>query len=161
MTTFEERLDALTRRVQALEDELAIHRLIVRYGLAVDAGDAEAAAATFADDGIYDVDVGVMRGRTEVAAMVRGERHQAMVGRCAHQIGPAVVTVDGDRAAAVGYSRVYLAVDGAMEIYRVSTNRWRFERREGGWAVVERMTRLLGHTEALKPFATPGTAHSP
>jgi uncharacterized protein (TIGR02246 family) len=155
MTTLEERVDQLTRRVIALEDELAIHRLIVRYGLAVDAGDAEAAAATFADDGVYDVDVGVMRGRAQVAAMVRGERHQAMVGRCAHQLGPVVVQVDGDRAAATGYSRVYLAADGAMEIYRVSTNRWRLERREGGWTVVERVTRLLGHTEALKPLSSP------
>src|SRR5262245_14668400 len=108
MTTLEQRLDDLTRRVQALEDELAIHRLIVRYGLAVDAGDADAAAGTFAEDGVYDVDVGVMRGRSQVAAMVRGERHQAMVGRCAHQLGPAVVEVSGDRATAVGYSRVYL-----------------------------------------------------
>ena len=34
MTTLERRLDDLARRVDALEDELAIHRLIVRYGLA-------------------------------------------------------------------------------------------------------------------------------
>jgi uncharacterized protein (TIGR02246 family) len=161
MTTLEQRLEDLTRRVQALEDELAIHRLIVRYGLAVDAGDAGAAAATFADDGVYDVDVGVMRGREQVAAMVRGERHQAMVGRCAHQIGPAVVEVAGDRATAVGYSRVYLAAEGGLQIYRVSTNRWRFERRGGGWAVVERVTRLLGHKEALIPLSTPRTTHSP
>ena len=161
MTTLEQRVDDLTRRVQALEDELAIHRLIVRYGLAVDAGDADAAAATFAEDGIYDVDVGVMRGRAQVAAMVRGERHQAMVGRCAHQLGPAVVEVSGDRATAVGYSRVYLARDGGVEIYRVSTNRWRLERRRTGWAVAERLTRLLGHIEALMPFSPPGTPHAP
>ena len=161
MMTLEERLDDLTRRMRVLEDELAIHRLIVRYGLAVDAGDGEAAAATFADDGVYDVDVGVMRGRTQVAAMVRGERHQAMVGRCAHQIGPAVVEVDGDRATAVGYSRVYLVTDGDIDIYRVSTNRWRLERRGAGWVVVERVTRLLGHTEALMPLSRPRTPHSP
>src|SRR5258705_902391 len=44
-------LAALTERVQALEDELAIHRLIVRYGLAVDTCDAERSAAVFAADG--------------------------------------------------------------------------------------------------------------
>ena len=43
----------LARRVRALEDELAIHRQIVRYGLAVDVGDADAAAALFTEDSLY------------------------------------------------------------------------------------------------------------
>jgi len=161
MSTLEQRVEDLARRVRVLEDELAIHRLIVRYGIAADMGDADAAAATFADDGCYDTDVGVMRGRAAVATMLGGERHQSMVGRCAHQIGPAVVQVEGDRATAVGYSRVYLADQGRVGIYRVSTNRWRLERRQGRWIVVERTTRLLGHTEALMPFAGPETAQVP
>ncbi len=33
-----QRLTALEGRLQAVEDELAIHKLIVRYGLAVDSG---------------------------------------------------------------------------------------------------------------------------
>ena len=152
MTDLERRVDELAARVRVLEDELAIHRLIVRYGVAVDTGDADAAAATFAEDGVYDVDVGVMRGRGAIAAMVQSERHQSMVGSCAHQIGPAVVTVDGDRAVAVGYSRVYLATRAGLHLYRVSTNRWQLERRAGSWAIVGRTTRLLGHEDALTPF---------
>lgn len=153
MSDLERRLDELTARVRTLEDELAIHRLIVQYGLAVDVGDGEAAAATFAEDGVYDVDVGVMRGRAAIAAMVRSERHQSMVGSCAHQIGPAVVTVDGDTAVAVGYSRVYLATRAGLHVYRVSMNRWRLERRGGSWAIVARRTRLLGQEDALAPFS--------
>jgi uncharacterized protein (TIGR02246 family) len=152
MTDLEQRLDDLTRRVRGLEDELAIHRVIVRYGLAVDVGDADAAAATFAEDGVYDVDVGIMRGREAVAAMVRGTRHQAMVGDCAHQIGPAVVEIDGDQATVVGYSRVYLATRAGLHVYRVSTNRWRLERRGEAWVIAHRTTRLLGHKEALSPL---------
>src|SRR5262249_40414239 len=34
MDELRKQVDALAHRVQALEDELAIHRLIVRYGLA-------------------------------------------------------------------------------------------------------------------------------
>ena len=104
------------------------------------------------EDGVYDVDVGVMRGRNAVAAMVRGERHQSMVGACAHQIGPAVVEIDGERATAIGYSRVYLATRAGVHVYRVSTNRWQLEHRDGNWVIVTRTTRLLGHKEALFPF---------
>lgn len=154
MKDLEQTLDALTRRVQALEDELAIHRVIVRYGLAVDVGDADGAAATFTEDTIYDVDVGLMRGRDGVRQMVRSERHQSMVGHCAHQIGPAVVEIQGDRAVATGYSRVYLNKDGGIQVYRVSLNHWELERRDGQWLIAHRTTRLLGHAEARRVFET-------
>jgi hypothetical protein len=147
-----ERLAALERRLQTVEDELAIHRLIVRYGLAVDTGDAERTAAVFAADGVYDADVRLMRGRNDVADMVRSDRHQGMVGRCAHQIGPAVVRVDGDRATAIGYSRVYLRGDDGIAIYRVSMNRWELDRVGDGWLIARRVTRILGHDEATGIF---------
>lgn len=152
MPALEKRIDDLTRRVQALEDELAIHRLIVRYGLAVDVGAADRAAEVFTEDTVYDVDVGVMRGRQAVRDMVLGARHQSMVGRCAHQIGPAVVELHGDHAVATGYSRVYLRQESGIEIYRVSFNRWQLNRRDGQWQIVRRMTRLLGHAEATRVF---------
>ena len=148
MPDLEERLRTLEKKVQTLEDELAIRRGIVFYGLAADAGDAERAASTFAADALYDTDVIVMQGRDEVAKMLNGDRHQGMVGRCAHQIGPAVVQVDGDRALAVGYSRVYLRTGDAVGIYRISVNRWELAKCDGRWLIVRRTTRLLGHAEA-------------
>lgn len=153
MTELEAKVDSLERRLRAVEDELAIHRLIVRYGFAVDIGDAERTAAVFAPGGVYDADVRLMKGRADVEDMVRSDRHQAMVGHCAHQIGPAVVTVEGDRATALGYSRVYLQRDGDIGIYRVSYNRWQLERTAEGWRIVHRLTRLLGHAEASSVFA--------
>ena len=154
MEDLQRQLEELTRRVQALEDELAIHRVIVRYGLAVDIGDADGAADTFTEDTVYDVDVGLMRSRDGVRQMVRSERHQAMVGRCAHQIGPAVVEIHGDRAVATGYSRVYLHTEGAIQVYRVSLNHGQLERRDGQWQIARRTTRLLGHAEARAVFET-------
>jgi ketosteroid isomerase-like protein len=141
---------ALTRRVQALEDELAIHRHLTRYGFAVDTGDADATAALFAEDSVSDVDQGwlVMHGREGVRDMIRGARHQAMLPNCAHQQGPLMVAVDGDRAVATGYSRVYLRRDADIGIHRVSFNRWALARRGGGWEIVRRETRLLGHPDA-------------
>ena len=143
----------LARRVQALEDELAIHRLIVRYGLAVDIGDADGAAAVFTEDAVYDVDGPLyMEGRAAVRAMVRGPRHQAMLPDCAHQIGPAVVELAGDGAVATGYSRVYVRRPGGIEIYRVSFNRWQLTRNPDGWRIARRTTRLLGDAEAAALF---------
>lgn len=144
-----QRIDHLEARLRAVEDELAIHKLIVRYGLAVDSGDAERTTAVFAPDGVYDADVRLMRGRGDIADMVRGERHQAMVGHCAHQIGPALVRVDGDAATALGYSRVYLQSAEGIAVYRVSFNRWTLARQAEGWRITHRLTRLLGHAEAL------------
>jgi uncharacterized protein (TIGR02246 family) len=149
MTEVERTVAELTRRVQALEDQLAIHNVIVRYGLAADAGDADGAAAVFTDDGVYDVDVGRMDGRPAVRALIDGERHQTMVGRCAHQMGPFVIALEGDRAVATGYSRVYLHAPEATRVYRVSFNRWLLARRGDQWLIERRVTRVLGHEEAL------------
>ena len=156
-------LAELARRVQALEDELAIHRHLTRYGFAVDTGDADAAAALFAEDSVSDVDRGwlVMQGRAPVREMVLGPRHQAMVGGCAHQQGPLAVEVTGDRAVATGYSRVYLRRADAIVIYRVSFNRWELERRSDGWEIVRRDTRLLGHPDALVGGLIIWTQHLP
>ena len=150
MPDLERALTDLALRVERLEDELAIHRLLVTYGLGVDAGDPDRGAAVFTEDGVYDVDIGRMEGREAVRVMVRGARHQAMVGHCAHQIGPAVVTIEGPgRASAVGYSRVYLETRAGTHIYRVSLNRWELVKEHGAWLIARRTTRMLGQPDAL------------
>lgn len=70
-------------------------------------------------------------------------------------MGPWTLQTSGDSATATGYSRVYLAEGETIGIYRISLNRWRFERRAEGWRVINRRTRLLGHAEALEVFRTP------
>jgi len=151
MQNLEGTVAELARRVERLEDELAIHRLIVSYGLGVDAGDAERGAAVFTENGVYDVDVGRMDGREAVRAMVRGARHQEMVGHCAHQMGPAIVTFDDDaRATAVGYSRVYLETRAGTHVYRVSMNRWELVKERGAWLIARRFTRRLGMPDTLE-----------
>ena len=89
--TVETQLAALTERLQRVEDELAVHRLIVRYALAVDAGEAEAAMALFTEDTVYEVGaVGtgmdgetsrrlIMPGRDAVGKMVTSDAHQALL----------------------------------------------------------------------------------
>ena len=149
-----EDLRRLAGRVAALEDELAIHRLIVTYGFAVDVGDSDRTAALFTEDTLYDVDKTlVMKGRTGVRDMVRGGNHQSLLPNCAHTIGPAVVRVDGDTAVATAYSRIYLRKPGRIELWRLSFNRFELERCGGSWRIARRVTRLLGHDEAGAIFA--------
>jgi uncharacterized protein (TIGR02246 family) len=150
MPNLEDTIADLARRVARLEDELAIQRLIASYGLAVDTGDADGSAAVFTERGVYDTDVGRMAGREAVRAMVRGARHQEMVGHCAHQIGPAVIRFDeAGGATAVGYSRVYLETRAGTHVYRVSLNRWELVKEDGRWLIARRVTRKLGTDGAL------------
>ena len=148
MASTEDRLSALERRLQAVEDELAIYKLVVSYGFAVDTGDAEWTASLFAEDAVFDIDTLKIDGRQEVRAMVLGERHQSLLPNCAHTIGPLTVDVEGDQAQARGYSRLYLRSGDGIDLWRLSFNRWNLERRGGTWQIVRRWTRLIGHEDA-------------
>jgi ketosteroid isomerase-like protein len=61
--TAEDRIAALEQRLRRVEDELAIGRLMASYGPLVDAGDADAVAGLWAEDGEYDVEGWHMRSR--------------------------------------------------------------------------------------------------
>ena len=51
-------LAELEKRLQRIESERAIERLIASYGPLVDAGEADSTAALWATDGVYDVEGG-------------------------------------------------------------------------------------------------------
>ncbi len=136
---------ALAARVQALDDVLAVHRVLVGYGLAVDAGDATATAALYADDCDVDIDGTVrFRGRQAVHDMVLGDAHQAILGECAHLMGPYTVEVDGDRAVAVGYASIYVREDDQIKPWRQAYGRFELERRDATWQITRRTSRALG-----------------
>ena len=50
----ESRLAALVARVHQLEDQVQLYQIMSAYGPLVDSGDAEATAALWTEDGIYD-----------------------------------------------------------------------------------------------------------
>ena len=152
-----ERLAVLEARVHQLEDQLALYQIMSAYGPLVDSGDAEATAALWTEDGIYDwgggsaPGAGVREGpqgaahnAAEIADMVRGEYHQAIIkGGAAHVIGLPHVSVDGNSAVAISYSRLYRRDGDNFRVWRVGANRWEFVRTENGWRVKRRINRLL------------------
>lgn len=146
----DDRLDRLEQRVQALEDELAIVRLVASYGPLVDAGEADAVADLWAEDGTYDVEGWQMTSRDDLRAMVGSAGHQGLIeGGCSHFLGPLHVTVRGDEAVAVCESILVRHRDGAFSVRRAGANHFHLRREGQRWLIKDRRTRALdGSAEA-------------
>jgi hypothetical protein len=125
-------LAEMERRLQRIEDERAIERLIASYGPLVDAGEADAVAAMWAVDSSYDVEGWHMASRADVAAMVRSDAHQGLItrGSC-HFLAPAVVTVSGDEAVAVCESILVTRHPEGISVSRAGANHFRLRRIDG------------------------------
>jgi len=140
-------ISALAARLAAVEDELAIIRLIASYGPLVDSGWAEPPAELFAEDGVYDVDGGQLRGPAEIAAMLRGDMHQSCVaGGIAHAMGLPWVRIDGDKAVATNTTQIFLREADQYKPWRIAQNVWHLGRERDGdpWQVRRRFNRLVG-----------------
>ena len=149
MSDTDTKLARLEQRLQQVEDELAIHNLMISYGFAADRGDAERVASRFTEDGVYDVEgVPGMHGREGIKGMILGANHQSLIPNCGHTIGPLAVKVRGDTAVAIGYSRTYSLINGEIKIWRLAYNYTDLERRDGRWQILRRRNRMVGHDEA-------------
>jgi ketosteroid isomerase-like protein len=160
--TVEERLAALEKRLRRVEDELAISRLLASYGPLVDAGEGDAVAALWAEDGEYDVDGWQMRSRADIAAMVRSPAHQGLIGHgCAHFLGPVCVDVAGDHAVAVCESILVRHDDGGYRVWRAGANHVTLRRTAAGWRIVKRTTRALDGSEQARELLAAGALGRP
>ena len=147
----EERLARLEARLLRLEDELAITRLVASYGPLVDAGEAEAVAGLWADDGAYDVDGWQMTSRADIRAMVESDGHQGLIaGGCSHFLGPAHVIVSGDEAVAVCESLLVRHREGSYSVRRAGANHFTLRRQPDGWRIQHRTTRALDGSAAAR-----------
>ncbi|MCV7159951.1 nuclear transport factor 2 family protein [Mycolicibacterium brisbanense] len=147
--------------MRLLEDERAIARLIASYGPAVDCANADGAASLWAEDGSYDVEGWRMTSSSDIRAMVSSAPHGELVAAgCCHFLGPAVVTVAGDTAVALCESLVVLRRPqplpdsqfphqawqaSAQEylVWRAAANHFELQRREEGWRITKRTSRML------------------
>jgi hypothetical protein len=165
MSDTETRLAALETRLRDLEDQVALYQLMSAYGPLVDSGDAEATAALWTLDGVYDWGggpklapgapmkegaAGAAYSQAAIADMVRGPYHQEIIqGGAGHVIGLPHILIDGDTAVATSYSRLYRRDGENFRTWRVGANRWEFVRTPDGWRVKQRINRVLnGDAEA-------------
>lgn len=159
LAALEEGLNATQQRLAIAEaaqgraaDELAVLRIVAAYSPRVDSGDAEGVAGLWTEDGVYDVDTGVLEGHRGLAEMVRSDAHQGLIAHgCGHVPGLPVVLLDGDRAIATGYTQLVVRSSrpGRYSVLRVTANRWELQRRgpvdapDRGWRVVLRTARAV------------------
>ncbi len=172
MSDTEKRLAALETRLHDLEDQVAIYQLMSAYGPLVDSGDAEATAALWTLDGVYDWGggpkpaegtpmkegaAGAAYDRAAIADMVRGPYHQEIIQNGAgHVIGLPHIVITGDTAVATSYSRLYRHDGENFRVWRVGANRWELVRTPEGWRVKYRTNRVLNGSEEARELLRAG-----
>ncbi len=159
---WQERWQALEARVRVLEDQVALAQLVATYGPAVDSGSADAAAALWHEDGVFDVaSYFELVGHEGIAGMVNGEGHQALIQHgCGHVLTAPKLVVDGDEARGWNYA-FNVRWDGEADrfwIARLSANEWHFRRGAQGWRVVRRTNVNLDGDDAPRALLRAGAA---
>lgn len=92
----------LEQRVQRMEDESAIRRLLIEYGAFLDAKDYAAYAALFAPEGVWQGGFGTFTGPAAIEAMLTAHLGAPAAGFVNktnfHMLTNPLITLDGDRA---------------------------------------------------------------
>lgn len=155
-------IEDIAAQLRRLEDEHDIAKLIASYGPAVDAANADAAAALWAEDGTYDVEAWNMQRRADVHAMVSSTSHRDLVANgCCHFIGPSVVTASGDAAVAVSESLVLVRDGAGYRVWRATANHFELRRIEGRWRISKRTSRVLDGQPGAHALLSSGLEGAP
>jgi ketosteroid isomerase-like protein len=156
------KVEELTGRVRALEDEREIRELLSRYGYNADAGRDEAYLDLFTEDGAYDISMG--ESHSAYPTIVRFEGKDALRDfikdpRAHHrpdyyrqslhvQGNNVAVHVEGDTAVVNSYSIVLRrSQDSNAYLHAAGTNQWLLKRVDGSWRIKERRRREMAHPD--------------
>ncbi|MGJ4859914.1 nuclear transport factor 2 family protein [Labrys sp. La1] len=157
----EDRLSTLESRIRALEDQLAINKLLATYGPSVDSRMGGVTASLWAEDGSFDFGAAPMVGAQKVGSLVDIEPHIGYVAAgCAHVISMPHVTIDRDTAVATGYSCVYIHEGDRWRVERAGANRWDLIRTAAGWRIKRRTNRLLNGQAEARDLLSNGVAEA-
>jgi hypothetical protein len=141
----EDQTSVLEERLRKVEDQLEILRLLSGYGPSVDSGSSREAARLWTKNGVYDVNGRFrLEGQDRIADLYDSDHHQSLIHQgSAHLTEMPRLTVDGDRAEAVGYSIVLLREGGRWLVRRAAANHWTLRRTLDGWRIVTRYNRAI------------------
>ncbi len=136
----------LEERLQAIEDQLEISRLIAGYGYAVDGLNTESVRDCYTEEGVYAITgLGTYDGRDSIADITKDAWHLGLVnGGCAHASTFPYIVIDGDKAVATCHTMVLTHNEGDFAVWRLSASRLNLSRQStGGWKITHRETSLL------------------
>ena len=139
-------------RLRLAEDQLAIYQLIAAYGPGIDSLDFAQSVELWTADGEYDLEgIGVYKGAAGLRTMLDTPFSQGVLqGGSAHVLSLPFVIVEGDRAVATNYGRIYVPTDGHYAPVRVVSARWSLVRTKDGWRVERRVNRLTNGNDAAR-----------
>lgn len=131
---------SLEERLQRLEDRDAIHQLFIDYGRHLDAGDIDAYAALFCEDGeVMLGPMGKVKGRQGIHALM-SKVLDGKVGSAFHVISSPRVELAGDTATSeVMWTVVQRDPEGKPKLTSMGRHRDQLRRdSDGVWRIAER-----------------------
>ena len=145
----EREVASLRRRLDVLEDERAILRLMYQYAHTLDYGQDEAWTALFAEDGVLEVT------RRETSAQVKPHRHEGRAALRAwveshtamaatpvmyakHFMTAPLIEVKGNTATSVAYAAGIHEYPGGPMVNNFGRNHDTFVKRKGRWLFQQR-----------------------
>ena len=135
---------SLAQRVQRLEDESAIRKILIEYGADLDAKDYHAYAALFAKDGVWQGGFGTFTGPAAIEAMLvknLGAPEPGFVNKANfHLLTNPIIEIDGDRAHVTSKYLFWTAVDNKPTPLLAGRYIDEFVRENGAWKIARRVT---------------------
>jgi len=121
-----------------VEDVLAIQKLLADYNHSIDAGDGDAFAGVFVEDGTLDVGHGVTEGRAALKEFAGAL--PAMVPGIRHLISNVSIDGSGESATSKVYLQAWVTAGGAAESKLIISGIYRdtLRREDGEWRFVSR-----------------------
>lgn len=135
--------DSLAHRLRRLEDLEEIRQLFVDYGRHLDAGDVEAYAALFADDGeVLLGPIGRAKGRAAIVELMTRVKARSTTPSF-HLVTNPVIALDGDRATAeVLWTVIRPSASGTLEVAMFGRHQDELVRERGRWRFLRRRGRV-------------------
>jgi len=155
---------SLEQRVQRMEDESRIRRMLIEYGAYLDAKDYRAYAALFAPDGVWQGGFGTFTGPAAIEAMLTanlGAPEPGFVNKANfHMLTNPLITIDGDRAH-VESKYLFWTASSDSRPTPLLAGRYvdEFVRVDGQWRIARRTT--WGQIPYRDPNAPPAPGGGP
>jgi len=147
-------------------DLAQLQNILAASALSADIGASDYQKTIYAPDAVMDVGGGHpdVRGRDAIVSLITDPGHQTLRSAgLAHVAAQPFIRVTGDKAVAVGYLQIISpehpgaapttqgpAGADRLVTWRMTANRWEFERRDGHWQITRRTIRPAPSPEALE-----------